>query len=386
MIPLSEPNFEGNEIKYATDAISTAWVSTNGEYVNQFEKQIANFVNVDNAVACQSGTAGIHLALVECGIGDNDLVLVPTLTFIATVNPVKYVGACPVFMDCDDSLCIDPIKIEKFCREECDFVDGRLIHKFSRKQVKAIIVVHVFGNMADMVSIMKIAKKYNLFVIEDAAEALGTRYVDGKYKGMFAGTIGDIGVYSFNGNKIITTGGGGAVVSHDRKLLDHVKYLSTQAKDDAQYYIHNEIGFNYRMTNVQAAIGVAQLEELTEFINRKNKNYEIYKKKMADINGCRLLDVRNDVYSNRWFYALRIDDSCDISDIATRLRLKGIQSRPIWGLIHEQKPYKKEVAYNIENAYLYQKKILNIPCSTNISNIQIDMVCKAFREIMGERK
>lgn len=198
-IPLSIPNFEGNERKYVDDAIDQGWVSTGGAYITQLEKQMADYLKVDEVAACQSGTSAIHLALVEIGVQPGDVVIVPTLTFIAAVNPVMYQFAEPVFMDCDDSLCIDPAKLKNFCEEECEFKDNKLYYK--GKHVKAVIVVHVFGNMADMESIMSIADKYNLKVVEDATEALGTRYTEGKYRGKFAGTIGNFGTYSFNGNK-----------------------------------------------------------------------------------------------------------------------------------------------------------------------------------------
>ena len=306
-ISLSIPNFEGNESKYVNDALSQGWVSTGGSYIRKLEKKIAAYLHVDNVAACQSGTAALHLSLIESGVLPGDMVIVPALTFIAAVNPVKYQFADPVFIDCDDSLCIDPLKIKSFCENECVFEEGKLIHSASQKQVKAIVVVHVFGNMADMESIIEIAENYNLKVIEDATEALGTRYTEGKYNGKYAGTIGDFGAYSFNGNKIITTGGGGAVTARDGKTVDHLRYLSTQAKDDPYYYIHNEIGFNYRMTNLQAALGVAQMEKLPEFIDRKNRNYELYKKLFSDYQYGKLLPFRNGTYSNKWFYSLEID-------------------------------------------------------------------------------
>ena len=212
-IPLSIPNFEGNERKYVDDAIDQGWVSTGGAYITKFENDLAVFLNTHNVAACQSGTSALHMALVDCGVVPGDMVIVPTITFIAAVNPVKYQFAEPVFMDCDDSLCIDPVKLRKFCEEECEIIGDKLIHKASGKTVKAVVVVHVFGNMVDMESVMDIAEKYHLTVIEDATEALGTRYIAGKYSGNFAGTIGDYGAYSFNGNKIITTGGGGAITA-----------------------------------------------------------------------------------------------------------------------------------------------------------------------------
>lgn len=202
-IPLSIPNFEGNERKYVDEAIDQGWVSTGGAYIRKLEEKMAHFLHVENVAACQSGTSALHLALVETGVGPGDVVIVPPLTFIAAVNPVKYQFATPIFIDCDDSFCIDPIKLQEFCEKECHFDGETLFYK--GKTVKALIVVHVFGNMADMVSILKIARKYNIKVIEDATEALGTKYTDGPLKGKYAGTIGDFGCYSFNGNNVLET-------------------------------------------------------------------------------------------------------------------------------------------------------------------------------------
>ncbi|MCD8157091.1 MAG: DegT/DnrJ/EryC1/StrS family aminotransferase, partial [Clostridiales bacterium] len=302
-IPLSIPNFEGNEKKYVDDALEQGWVSTGGAYITRLEQELAQFLRVDNVAACQSGTSALHMSLAEAGVGPGDVVLVPPLTFIAAVNPVKYLFATPVFIDCDDSLCMDPVKLRRFCEEECDIADdaadvvtddtaddmangtvgdmadgtngseesdrtdgsqeadgtdepeesdgtdgieepGRIDETerkprllFRGKPVKAVIVVHVFGNLADMESIMETVGKYGLAVIEDATEALGSKYTSGLYAGKYAGTVGDFGAYSFNGNKIITTGGGGAVTARDAKTVDHMRYLSTQAKDDPHYYI-----------------------------------------------------------------------------------------------------------------------------------------------------
>ncbi len=384
MIPLSIPNFEGNEEKYVTDAVRQGWVSTGGAYVDIFEKKIAEYVGTVGAVACQSGTSALHMSLIECGVGQGDIVLVPTLTFIAAVNPVRYVNATPVFMDCDDSLCLDPVKLEEFIIQECSYSDGVLRHNSSKKIVKAIIVVHVFGNLADMEAIMGIAGSYHLKVIEDATEALGTRCEYGKYKGKMAGAIGDYGAYSFNGNKIITTGGGGMVVSQDKQKLDHLKYMSTQCKDDGHFYIHNEVGFNYRMTNVQASIGVAQMEELDEFIIRKNKNYDLYCELFKECTTGFMLSFRESVYSNKWFYSFVLNRKvCDkpIKEYIIKLQQQGIQTRPIWGLIHEQKPYRNELTYKIEKAKHYSDCIINLPCSSNITKSEIVKVCQKIKEM-----
>ena len=386
-IPLSIPNFEGNESKYVNDALDQGWVSTGGAYITKLEQQMAEFLHTEEVAACQSGTAGLHLALVDAGVVPGDMVIVPTLTFIAAVNPVRYQFAEPVFMDCDDSLCLDPLKLKRFCEEECVLSEDKLIHKNSGKHVKAVVVVHVFGNLADMERIMEIAKQYHLIVIEDATEALGTYYVEGKFAGKYAGTIGDYGAFSYNGNKIITTGGGGAVTAKDAECVKHIRYLSTQAKDDPHYYIHNEVGYNYRMTNLQAALGVAQMEELPEFIRRKNANLDLYKKLFEGYELGRIVDFREGTYSNKWFYSLEIymdKIQGTLRDVITKLEEKGVQTRAIWGLIHEQLPFQGYIAYKMEKAPYYSSCILNFPCSTQITEEEIRYVAEQIKIVLGE--
>lgn len=374
-IPLSVPNLKGNELEYVSNAIETEWVSTGGEYINQFEQKIAEYVHVPAAVACQSGTAGLHLSLVANNIGEGDGVIVPALTFVAAVNPVNYVKAIPFFMDCDDSLCMDMDKVEEFCEKECKFENHQLVHKATGTKIKSIIFVHIFGNIGKIEKALDLCTKYNLILIEDATEALGSYVKEGTLKGKYAGTIGHVGVYSFNGNKIITTGGGGMVVSNDVALLDKIKYLSTQAKDDALYYVHENIGYNYRMTNVQAAIGLAQLEQLDKFIDIKRKNYSLYIKE-----GIALLPFNEKISSNYWFYSL-ITENRD--ELIKYLDLNKIQSRPIWNLICTLKPYENAYRYKIEKAEEYWSKIVNIPCSSNLSEedvLHVAKLIKAFYE------
>ncbi len=386
-IPLSIPNFEGNERKYVDDAVSQGWVSTGGAYINQLEKQMAEYLHTHSVAACQSGTSALHLSLVEAGVLPGDIVIVPTLTFIAAVNPVRYQFADPIFMDCDDTLCMDPDKLREFCEIECEFTDNKLFYKSNGKQVKAVVVVHVFGNMADMEKIMETAEKYNLYVIEDSTEALGTVYTEGKLKGKYAGTIGDFGAYSFNGNKIITTGGGGAVTARNKETVDHIRYISTQAKNDPHYYIHDEIGYNYRMTNVQAALGAAQMEELPEFVSRKQKNYDIYKEMFKEFELGELMPFREGTSSNKWFYSLKIDKTkvkATMREIITSLEEKGVQTRAIWGLIHEQKPYVNAVTYKMEKAPFYSECILNFPSSTQITEEEIKYVAEQIMIVLRE--
>ena len=384
-IPLSIPNFEGNERKYVDDAIDLGWVSTGGAYITKFEQKLAEFLHVENVAACQSGTSALHLSLVEAGVTYGDVVIVPPLTFIAAVNPVKYQFATPVFIDCDDSFCMDPVKLRSFCEEECSW-DGKVL-TYNGAQVKALVVVHVFGNMADMESIMDIAGKYHIKVVEDATEALGTKYTQGRYAGKYAGTIGEFGCFSFNGNKIITTGGGGAITANHPKAVDHLRFLSTQAKADPHYYLHDEIGYNYRMTNLQAALGVAQMEELPEFLRRKQRNYELYQELFAGFEYGELMPFREGTDSNTWFYSIRIDRSkisATMREIITALQEKGIETRPIWGLINEQKPYAGEVTYKLEKAPYYANRILNIPSSTQITKEEIHYVAEEVKKLLKE--
>lgn len=386
LIPLSIPNFEGKEKEYALDAVAQGWVSTGGAYINQLEEQLAAFLHIPSAAACQSGTAALHLALRECGVGPNDMVIVPTLTFIAAVNPVRYQFADPIFMDCDDSLCMDPVKLKEFCEKECRMQKEALIYSKTGQHIKAIVVVHVFGNLADMESILAVARHYHLAVIEDATEALGSQYLKGEFAGKMAGTIGDFGAFSFNGNKIITTGGGGALVAREPETLKHMKYLSTQAKDDELFYEHHEVGFNYRMTNLQGAIGVAQMEMLPEFIRRKEKNYNIYCENLKDVPWGYMLPFCPDTSPNYWFYSLVLHECVDLRKIISELKEAGIQTRPVWGLIHKQKPYRDFVAYGIEKAEYYSRRILNLPCSTQLTEEEIDKVIGVLKALFGTNR
>lgn len=381
-IPLSVPNIKGNELEYVTQAVKDEWVSTGGSYIETFEKNISTYLGIEQAVAVQSGTAGLHLSLIQSGVGEGDEVFAATLTFIAAVNPIHYVGAEPIFMDCDDSLCIDPDKVLQFIEEECTFTDGVLTNNQTNRQIKAILGVHVFGNLMDMEKLMDIADKYKLKMIEDATEALGSYYTEGRYKGQYAGTIGDFGVYSFNGNKIMTTGGGGMVVAKLKEDADYIKYLSTQAKDDTTSFIHHAIGYNYRMTNLQAALGVGQLERLEEFIETKKTNYDLYKKLFEKNDKVTIMDFNSDIRPNYWFYALLIKNNPDIQGFIQTLQHKGIQTRPIWGLIHEQKPYLNAQSYKIEKATYYVKHILNIPCSSNLEQDEVRYVAECLNEIL----
>ena len=381
-IPLSVPNFSGNEKKYVNDAVVSEWVSTGGSLVSGFEEKIAQYTNMPRAVACNSGTSGLHLALMVAGIGHNDEVFAPTLTFIAAVNPIRYCFAEPIFIGADDSLCINPKAIKQFCELNCTMQNGKLINNKTKKHIKAIMAVHVFGNLVDMENIMQIAKEYNLIVIEDATEALGSYYTKGKYKGKMAGTIADVGVYSFNGNKIITTGAGGMLVSNHESWAEKAKYLSTQAKDDEIQFLHGEVGYNYRLTNLQAGLGIAQLEQLEQFIEHKHMLYDFYKKELDNKNGIKVINFKEDTRPNKWFFSLYLENyPLKRDELIKYLMEHKIQTRPIWALIHEQKPYVNNEFFMVDSAIDYRSKIVNIPCSTNLTLQQAQRVVNVILSV-----
>ncbi len=383
MINLSVPNLSMDILDNLKECLESGWVSTGGRFIPEFETKVKNYMKTKFAAGVQSGTAGLHMSLQVLGVQRDEEVFVPTLTFIAAVNPTTYLGASPIFIDCDDSLCMDPIKLEKFCSEECDFKEGVLVNKKTNKKIRALVIVHVFGNMADMEKIMDIAKKYNLKVLEDATEALGTYYTEGRYKGKYAGTIGDIGVLSFNANKIITTGGGGMVVGDNEELVEKVRFLSSQAKKDTLYFIHDEIGYNYRMLNLQAALGTSQIDQLESFIETKIKNYKIYKEELEKIEGLEILPFVEGIRANHWFYSLKIDKEkygIGRDELLQKLVDAGIQTRPIWGLIHQQKPYSTCQSYEIEKALYYYDRILNLPCSSNLTEKEVYQVIEKIKE------
>ncbi len=383
-IPLSVPNFSGKEKEYVNEAVVSEWVSTGGSKVGAFEQKIADFVGMPRGIACASGTAGLHLAMLCAGVRPGDEVLAPTLTFIAAVNPIRYCFAEPVFIGCDNSLCISPEALHRFCERECHLQGDKLIDNTTGAHVSAVSVVHVFGNLADMEQILAIAEQYHLVVIEDATEALGSKYTAGTFAGKFAGTLGDIGVYSFNGNKIMTTGSGGMVVSNHPEWAEHAAHLSTQAKASPSQYVHDEVGYNYRLTNLQAALGLAQVEQLDDFIAHKNTMYDYYAEQLAGISGVRLMGWREGTRPNKWFYALVIErEGVTAQQLIGYLAENKVQTRSIWNLIHQQAPYLQNRFFETEKAEWYQQHIVNLPCSTSLTCEQADRVVALIRDFFS---
>lgn len=377
-IPLSVPNFCGNERKYVDEALEGAWVSTSGAKVGEMEECIAKYVGMPQAVCCASGSAALHLAALTAGVKPGDEVIVPALTFIASVNPTtRYVGAEPVFFGCDETATMDPDAVEDFCANQCELKADGLYNKRTGARVSALVLVHVFGNMADMPRFLRIAKDYKLTLIEDAAEALGTKYTEGELAGKFAGTMGDVGAYSFNGNKIITTGTGGTLVSNHPEWTARAKHLSTQAKTDLLQFKHDEVGYNYRMTNIDACLGLAQMELLEGFIEHKTARYEQYKAALDGVKGFSMLPFRAGTRSNHWFYSLLLPDRLERDDVIARLQAQGIQTRPVWSLINEQCDYGSCETHAMDVAREYRRRIVNIPCSTDLTEAQCARVIEA---------
>lgn len=381
-IPLSTPVFMGKEWQYLQDCLSSRWVSSAGAYVDRFESGVAAYVGTRHAVACVNGTAALHVSLRISGVRAEDEVIVPTLTFIAPVNAVHYLGARPIFMDCDNYYNIDVEKTIEFIEKETRFAQDLTFNKQTGRRISALIPVHVFGNAVALEELSQLCQERNIRIVEDATESLGTRYTSGVWAGKHSGTIGELGCFSFNGNKIITTGGGGMIVTDNQDLAENARYLTTQAKDDAIRYIHHEVGYNYRLTNLQAAVGVAQLEQLPDYLETKRRNYRFYKQRIDSIRGLRIAEVPTYAANNCWMYALRIDSSeygLNRDELMHLLGGKGIQTRPIWELNHMQKPYRDCQGYRIEKAPELLERTLNIPCSVDLTDSQLDCVVEALR-------
>lgn len=360
---LDAPNLGKKEKEYLLKCIDSTFVSTAGPFIREFEDKLSNYLKVDRVVSTQSGTAAIHLALHELGIGGGDEVIVPVLTFVATVNPIIYVGANPVFVDVNiNTWNIDCKKIEEAVTE----------------RTRAIIPVHLYGNPCNMDDIMKISKKYNIPVIEDATESLGATY-----RGQFTGTFGEFGTFSFNGNKIITTGGGGAICTKDAEKANHIKFLVNQARDIEKGYYHKEIGFNYRMTNLEAALGLAQLEKLKQFIDKKTGFNDIYRKELHNVDYITLQREEERANSSFWLNSILLDKSINVEKFQDMLKQKDIPTRRIFIPIVEFPMYNQYRKSDYKNAYDIYNRGLSLPSSTLNEDKNIQYVCKTIKELLG---
>ncbi|MBF0619472.1 MAG: LegC family aminotransferase [Candidatus Omnitrophica bacterium] len=385
MIPLSIPEIRGNEWVYVKECLDTGWVSSVGSYVDRFEAVVAKYVGARHAVACASGTAALHTALLVAGIGPGDEVILPALTFAAPAFAVRYTGAWPVFVDIDPNYWqIDIGRIEEFLVGECRRVRGKLINTRTKRTVKAILPVHLLGHPVDMDAVMALARKFGLVVIEDAAESIGA-----EYKGRKVGSHADMACFSFNGNKIVTCGGGGMLTTGNKYFAERARFLTTQAKEDPVEYIHHEVGYNYRMTNVQAAIGLAQMERLDEFVGRKRNFASVYASRLKDIPGIGLAREASWARATCWLYTILVDKKIfrmSSRDLMRGLAAAGIQSRPLWHPLHSLKAFKGSYTASARVAERVYDQALSVPSSTGMTSQEQDRVIRAICDVRASKR
>lgn len=377
MTLLSGPNISGNEWKYVKDCLDTAWVSSVGQYVNQFEEMMAEFTGCKYAVATSSGTTALHISLMLAGVTANDLVIVPNITFVASLNSISYTGASPILMDVDaDTWQMDLDLLERFLSDNTDNENGVCVYKSDKRVIRAIMPVHVLGNMCNMDKLLEISKKYGLKIIEDATEALGSYY-----KGKHSGSFGLMNCFSFNGNKIITTGGGGMIVTNDENLAKAAKHITTQAKSDPFEYFHDQTGYNYRLVNVLAAIGVAQMEQLVNFIARKHEIDKFYRKELNNVGDIKFQKVEENVNPNCWLFTFQSKHQKMLLD---ELNKNKLQSRPFWVPMNNLPMYTNSIyiTENNQSETIY-KQCLSIPCSTNITTDEMENVVKIIKNCLN---
>lgn len=380
MIPLAVPNLTGNEQKYLNECIDTTFISSVGEFVNRIEKITSEKCGAKYGVATSSGTTALHLALIGCGVKRDELVIIPTFTFIATANAVAHCGAMPWLLDSSsDSWALDANQLEAALEENTIKRGEKLFHKETGQRVAAIMPVYTLGNIPDMDRINEIAKYYQLPVIADAAAALGA-----EYKGKKIGTLADLTVISFNGNKTVTAGGGGMVVGNNEVLMKKLKHLSTTARVTAEYD-HDMVGYNYRMTNIQAAVGCAQLERLEEFVEKKREIRSFYAQAFTDMINISTFPISKETNSACWFSGIVLNTGGldEVRKICLKLKEAGIEGRSFWKPIHLQKPYKDALITNsLEFASNLWNRIITLPCSTGITKFELNYVADETKKIL----
>jgi perosamine synthetase len=374
MIPLSVPNISSNEWKYVKECLDTNWVSSVGKYVDLFEQKITEYTGAKYAIATSNGTAALHVSLLLSDVNENHLVIVPNITFIASVNSIRYTGASPIFIDvCPKTWQMDLDLLEDYLKNKTRQVDGVCLCRETNKPIKAIMPVHVLGNLGDIEKLCEVAKKYNITVIEDSTEALGSRF-----KKKHAGTFGKLGCFSFNGNKILTTGGGGMIVTDDKALATKAKHITTQAKSDSFEYIHDEVGYNYRLVNILAAIGVAQMEMLPSFIDKKHEVAKFYKDKLTKF-GIQFPETTKEMFQNNWLITINVGEhKVKLIEHLTKLN---IQVRPLWKPMNQLSMFKEFSYVNNDNiSQALYESCMSLPCSTNIKKTDLQHIILAFEQ------
>jgi perosamine synthetase len=379
-IPLCVPEVRGREWEYVKECLDTGWVSSVGSFVERFERDIAQRVQTQHAIATVSGTAALHTALLVCGVQPDDEVLISTLTFIAPANAIRYAGAWPVFIDAEPSYWqMDPERVVHFLERECHGRDGALRNRCTGRRIGAILPVDILGHPVDMDPILEAARKYGLPVIEDATESLGARYKDRN-----VGLLGDIACLSFNGNKLITTGGGGMILTDNAEWARKARYLTTQAKDDPVEYIHREIGYNYRLTNIQAAMGCAQLEQLDQYIASKRANAARYETALIEVEGVATMPAAPWAWSTFWMYTVLINERLyghSSRWLLSQLNDKRIQARPLWQPLHCSAAHSGAPALQFGVAERLNRDALSLPSSVGLTENELETVTNAVAEL-----
>lgn len=372
-IGLCEPYVAGREWEYVKECLDTGWVSSVGSFVDRFEREFAAAVGARHAVAMGSGTAALHIALLVSGIGRDEEVVIPALTFIAPANTVRYVGAWPVVVDVEpDYWQLDPRALEAFLREDCNRRGGAVVNRHTGRRVRAVMPVDILGHPCDLDPIHALAAEFGLVVVEDATESLGARY-----RGRSLGEISSVTCFSFNGNKLITTGGGGMLVTDDEALAARARYLATQAKDDPLEYVHHSVGYNYRLTNVQAAMGVAQLEQLDAFVARKRSIADRYVAALAGVPGITPMREAPWAFSAFWMFTVLVEASLYGRDSRAVLRAladAGIQARPLWQPMHRSVAHAGAWSRPCPVAEHVHARALSLPCSVGLVPVAQDRV------------
>ena len=383
---LSAPHIDKSDIRSINTVLKSEWISTSSKIVNKFENRLSNYCGIKYSVALNSGTSAIHLGLKILGVDKTSEVIVPSLTFIATVNPILYLGAKPIIFDVDK---FHNIKIEdviNFIKNETKFKNNQTINKKTKKIIKVVIVAHMWGRACDFSKLKNICNKRNIFILEDAAEALGS-YIK-KDKKKHCGSIGDIGCLSFNANKIITTGSGGAIITNNKKFYERAQYLANQAKDDSFNYIHNECGYNYKMNGISAALGISQISRLKKKITQREKIFRRYLFNFKNTENIEVLSYDNKSKTNFWmniisFKNLSFEQTYDLS---LSLSKKKIETRRIWRPLDLQIHLRKFQKYNVVNSLKLYSNSLCVPSDDNISNSEVDKISnyiKKFHEIIS---
>ncbi len=358
-VPLHEPRFMGNEKKYLNDCIDSTFVSSVGKYVDTFEKEFAKSVGSKFAIATVNGTAALHISLILADVKRDDEVITQPLTFIATCNAISYIGANPIFVDVDlDTMGISPNFLKSFLENNCEIKEKKCINKTTNKIIKACVPMHTFGHPCKIDEIKDICDKWNIALVEDAAESLGSYYKD-----KHTGTFGKVGAFSFNGNKIITSGGGGVIVTDDEEFAKRAKHITTTAKIPHPFeYVHDEIGYNYRLPNINAALLVAQLEQLNSFIEAKRKLSLKYKEFFSN-NEINFVEEPKDSKSNYWLQAVLLNDKKQRDEFLELTNKNGVMTRPIWKLMNELEMFKDCQRTDLKNAKYLEERVVNIPSS-----------------------